>query len=313
MNPAVSHQEKRTIKVKDFLYDFHAGMEDSRLLVKYHLTPVGLEKFYGMLVERGILDAEKVEGRSPARSKANDLPALPDPATSSYICPTCLTAHDAMFDICPCCGVSFQELVHSPCKAPVSAAKEEDAFVPNQSRREDRNSDFFASAEAPPAPQRLDSESFSPWKEPAMNHRAGITEKFTLHSERVSFDDPLDEIVTGMPLEEYARESAPADPEGNVMCDRCDTVTKPALRDLYDRTRSLHVLGASAIALVLGFFAAVLLSFFDSYSFGRLVVGYLAALFVLCGGVLLAVGSFLYFAREKVFYCSRCQRLFPRA
>lgn len=312
MNPATSQQEKRTIKVKDFLADFHAGMEDSRLLIKYHLTPVGLEKFYGMLVERGILEAEKVEERSFAGAKGQDLSAQPDPETSSYICPTCLTAHDAMFDICPCCGVSFQELVHSPSKEPATALKEEDAFVPSQPLREERNSDYFATAEPPRAPERSDTELFSPWKEDARSLRARLAEKFSLSAERTAFDDPLDEIVTGMPLEEYSQEPVPQ-AEGNVACDRCDAPVKPALRDLYDRTRSLHVLGLSGGALVLGFFAAVTLSFFDSSSFGRLLTGYLAALFVLCGGVLLGVGSFLYFAREKVFYCSRCQKLFPRA
>jgi hypothetical protein len=317
MNSAPSQQEKRTIKVKDFLFDFHAGMEDSRLLIKYHLTPVGLEKFYSMLVERGILDADQVAGRSSAPAMVQDVSAQPDPETSSYICPTCLTAHDAMFDICPCCGVSFQELLQAP--APVKAAelvpKDEDAFVPAPPVQEEQNSDFFATAEIPQPKQKMGPISFSAWKDSVANSRTGDSDRFSFRPDRNSFEDSMDEIVTGMPLEEYDHEtfSPRTEGEGHVMCEHCDTVTKPALRDLYDRTRSIHVLGMSGIALVLGFFAAVALSFFDSYSFGRLLVVYLAALFVLCGGVFLAVGSFLYFAREKVFYCAQCQRLYPRA
>jgi hypothetical protein len=116
-----------------------------------------------------------------------------------------------------------------------------------------------------------------------------------------------------MPLDEYYGESSQSVTERQGRCDQCDVETKPALRDIYDRARSVRVLGISGIALLLGFIFAVALSLFDGYSFGRLLVVYCTALFFLCGGVFLAVGSFFYFAREKVFYCSSCGRVFPRA
>lgn len=313
MNPAASPQEKRTIRVKDFLDDFHAGMEDAKLLLKYHLTPVGLEKFYTMLVERGILATSEVQARYSPRTKIQDRTAQTDSEKPSFICPACLAAHDTMFDICPCCGVSFQELMSTTRQATSTNPADEDAFVPGPQPRDEQNSEFFAAANNSASHQGSDPGRSAAWQPPAVGEQINTADKYSLRPSRASFDDSLDEIITGMPLEEYYSESPQASPEVQPKCDRCDIPTKPALRDIYDRTRSLHVLGASGIALLLGFFAVVTLSFFDGYSFGRLLVVYFTALFFLAGGVLLAVGSFLYLARERVFYCSSCQRMFPRA
>ena len=52
MNTVQNGQEKRSIRVKDFLDDFYAGMTDDELLTKYRLTPTGLERFYDMLQEK---------------------------------------------------------------------------------------------------------------------------------------------------------------------------------------------------------------------------------------------------------------------
>jgi hypothetical protein len=113
MNTADSTQEKRTIKVKDFLEDFRAGMDDGGLQLKYHLTQVGLEKFYSMLMDRGILSPQELQEsyrrQEPQDSYQGRKRGAQDPddsasETSSFICPRCLTSHETMFDVCPKCG-----------------------------------------------------------------------------------------------------------------------------------------------------------------------------------------------------------------
>jgi len=313
MNPAANPQEKRTIKVKDFLADFHAGMDDSQLLIKYHLTPVGLDRFYSMLVERGILEDSDVQTRYSQPTTGPDLAVQAEAEKPSFICPACLAAHDTMFDICPCCGVSFQELMNLPKGASATKPGDEDCFVPGQQQAVEQNSEFFATANTASTGPILDLPRFASKPKPDAVEQLGLADKYSLRGNRNSFDDPLDEIVTGMPLEEYYDEAPETSPPTPTKCDSCDSEAKPALRDIYDRTRSLHVLAGAGIALLLGFFSALVLSLFDGYSFGRLLVVYLTALLFLAGGVLLTVGSFLYFAREKVFYCPSCQRIFPRA
>ncbi len=64
MNIVHSTQEKRTIKVKDFLEYFRAGCTDTQLMEKFHLTPAGLDRFYGLLLERQILRSADFEGRT---------------------------------------------------------------------------------------------------------------------------------------------------------------------------------------------------------------------------------------------------------
>ena len=107
MNTTQNSQLKRSIRVRDFLDDFHAGMTDECLLEKYHLTSTGLERFYDMLQDRGIIDAEELLGRY---SEPDQEPAQ-ERDTTSFICPSCLASHQTMFDICPECGVSFQDMI----------------------------------------------------------------------------------------------------------------------------------------------------------------------------------------------------------
>ena len=72
MNTVQTSQEKRTIKVKDFLDDFHGGMPDGELLKRYHLTPAGLEKFYSMLLDRHILGSQELLHHYKQRESAPD-------------------------------------------------------------------------------------------------------------------------------------------------------------------------------------------------------------------------------------------------
>ncbi|MFH0824927.1 MAG: hypothetical protein V2B18_19415 [Pseudomonadota bacterium] len=108
MNTVQPTQEKRSIRVKDFLDDFRSDINDADLMRKYHLSPLGLEKFYTMLLDRQILNPEDFRRRFEMQRQEEELAAETD-ESPSFIGPACLTAQENMFDLCPSCGVSAQE------------------------------------------------------------------------------------------------------------------------------------------------------------------------------------------------------------
>lgn len=318
MSTVQNSQEKRTIRVKDFLDDFRSGMSDEDLLVKYNLTPTGLDKFYGMLQDRGILDIEEIE----ARFEPVDPPAAPEVPTgrdgSSFICPSCLASQDIMFDVCPKCGVSFQEMIsqddddlgpvphHATDKLGADPRDQEsdfgffDSFSGNsQSREVDTPEDSFnVTYFAESAPVDKVSTHFLQGEDLSIN--------------RGRFNDTPDEIFPGLPLEAYADNSYAPSAASEALCEGCKEKMAPTVRDVYDRERSLHALAGSGICILMGFLGIAALGWFESYSFGRLMVVYFTGVSMIFGAVLSAVGSFMYLAREKVFLCSGCERVYPR-
>jgi hypothetical protein len=312
MNSAPINQEKRSIKVKDFLADLRSGMDDGALLTKYYLTPVGLEKFYGMLLERGILDPDEMNARKIPEIVTGSESATSDAEDSSFICPACLAAHDTMFDICPCCGVSFQELLNTRGKSKPAAAEQEDYFTQKE-EQEDTRGDLFV------VPSKSSGQGWPDVRTPSGDHpEAAVKEEvefsrpFDWHKDASQFDDSLDDIVCGMPLDEYSPDEGKPTEQDGVSCENCQGVAVPALRDIYDRKRSLLSLTLCGASLFLGLVGAIVLSFFEGYSLARLLVVYVTGLFLLFGGVLCGVGSFMYLAREKVYFCPSCKRLYPR-
>jgi len=315
MNSAPSTQEKRSIKVKEFLADLRSGMDDGYLLTKYRLTPVGLDKFYAMLVERGILSRDELSGRDVREVAPEGRKAPFDSDKPSFICPACLTAHDTMFDICPCCGVSFQELIRGQTKAnkPPAEQKDHDYFFGQREQTDDAKGDLFVS----PSPNY--GERAPNVRTPAENllKAAGKEESefarpFDWRRNNSHFDERLDDIVCGMPLDDnYAYEDRTG-AQSAVTCENCQGEAVPALRDIYDRKRSVLSLTLAGISLFLGLIGAIAVSFFEGYSLARLLVVYVTGLFLLCGGVLCAVGAFMSLAREKVYYCASCGRVYPR-
>jgi len=315
MNSAPRTHEKRSIKVKDFLADLRSGMDEEYLLTKYHLTPVGLDKFYAMLVERGILGQEELAGRNPNQSA----PQRGDVASASekpkFICPACLAVHDTMFDICPCCGVSFQELINEQTGTdkPDAEQREHDYFPGQRELAEDTTGDLFVSPcsnyREGSAKGRVSAENHSKY---ATAEQGEFAQPFDWRQNDSRFDEPMDDIVCGMPLgENYAYEDKSTEHNG-VRCENCQGAAVPALRDIYDHKRSLLSLMLCGISLFLGLVGAIVVSFIEGYSLARLVVVYATGLLMLCGGVLCAVGSFMHLAREKVYYCASCGRVYPR-
>jgi hypothetical protein len=314
MNTGQANQEKRTIKVKDFLDDFRGGMPDDAILKKYHLTPVGLEKFYGMLMERGILASHEIDERYRQESlQAEDHCA--DLEKSTFICPCCLSSHDTMFDICPNCGVSFQELMsRNAAQESVTNEKKGESKPGRKSGIRDRMFGLFGGRQK--EAQLDDPEVGVLGKAGSRGPKLDIRhEDFfqddDLGKARAKCDDALDEIIPGMPLD-YVEDTVPRPSETKAHCDSCDEPMQPALRDVYDRNRSYFTLLLAGASLMLGVLGLTALNLFNSYSLARLLVVYGTGLFLLSGVAFLAAGSFMYLARERVYYCSVCSRVFPR-
>jgi hypothetical protein len=320
MNTAQTIQEKRTIRVKDFLDDVRSGMNDRQLLQKYYLSELGLEKFYAMLEERGILTAEDIQLRKTSElASERDVTESCD-ERSSYICPCCLASHDTMFDICPSCGVSFHQLISQGKTAePKLSADSVDRIDTRQ-----QNAPESAPQPSPVCAAEHDGPTGVTSDKPVVACDApaspgSATEEHDEFMVKESvprfdsmFDDSLDEVVSGIPLDHVAPCDT-LDHAAEVVCQSCDRAMEPAIRNIYDRGSSLNALFLSGVFIVLGLVAATALTFFGGQSLQRLAVFFTTAVFILIGSVFFAVGSFLLLAREKVYRCPSCKRVFPRA
>lgn len=324
MNTAQTVQEKRTIRVKDFLDDVRSGATDRQLLEKYYLSEIGLAKFFEMLEERNILTAEEIRARK-RHTQAGDLSGQDvSDERSSYICPCCLASHDVMFDICPSCGISFHQLI-SQGKA---AEAKPPAIFPDQvddDREKEPESEgleppiiYASEQKTEPMPtsevrydDNLHSKDLGASVGAAdMDHDEFIVKEPVPRFD-AAFDDHIDGIVSGTPLDHVAAFDS-MEHGVEVVCQSCERTMEPAVRNIYDRHSSLNALFFSAVFLVLGVLAAAALTFFDGQSLQRLAVFFTAAMLILAGSVFLTVGTFLFLAREKVYRCPNCRRVFQR-
>jgi hypothetical protein len=121
------------------------------------------------------------------------------------------------------------------------------------------------------------------------------------------FDDPIDEILPA------AAENIPLDTGkiGPLACDGCHEPIHPGYREVYDQSRSRLALMAAGALLVLGLLGTAGVGYLD-FSLARILLLYFTGVSILAGGALLGVGSFMFFARERVYVCSNCERAYPR-
>jgi hypothetical protein len=316
MNTVQSTQEKRTIKVKDFLEDFRAGTNDQDLQTKYHLTQLGLEKFYGMLMDRGILSPQELQenyrsGKPDVQDSDNS-----GSDTSAFICPRCLASHETMFDTCPNCGVSFQAMIgEQPVleAGPQKADRQPSASV---GACADMDSELDGIFGVPPD-KALVQHSCAPLQEDEFcgRPRASEVSEFSPADEyakfRHGYDDSADEVLSGMPLD-YAEPCSTPLERTEVRCDGCQGVLEPISRSVYDQKNTVKTLAAAGIVFLLSFLTSAALHYFTGYSFARLLVVYSTGILLLVGSVLLTVGTFLWLARQKVYCCPACRRVYPR-
>ena len=303
MNTVHSSQEKRSIRVKDFLDDFRTGAFDAEMLKKYHLTPVGLEKFYSLLSERGIItQAELQEHHRLENLRERELSA----ETSSFICPCCLASHEEMFDICPSCGVSFQEMISSETLSNSQPRKATNSMA------DDLKYEAAPVVPIPDEPPVSVPPAIIESEEPNKQLNSENEDGYFMNADDLAkasagFDDSFDEIGE---LDSIGEDNL--DQQDGILCDSCDGTMQPGLRDIYDRARSKQSLIVSGICFALGFLGSLALGLFDGFSFVRLIAVYATGLLLLFGAVFLGIGAFMFMAREKVFFCPSCTRIFPR-
>ncbi len=317
MNAEQTSQEKRSIRVKDFLHDFRAGASDEELITKYQLTTSGLQKFLDMLTERGILGPGEIGNRYAAVTAAEEKAPITNSGEARFICPSCLSVHQDMFDICPTCGISFHQLISGsmPTPEPAEEKESEEAFAsPRSELWDEEPSDVFETVS-------MDKPADGP---DAATEEKSLPTAVASHQEEeflpgpratgfaAGFDDSLGEAAEGEPFDDYLDSARDPYPHVEVRCQACDEEMAAALRDVYDRKRSLQALMGSAICFSLGFLGTLVLSFFEGYSLARVIVLYLTGMSLFSGAILGVVGTFLYLAREKVYFCTRCRRVYPR-
>lgn len=327
MNQGPTTQERRSIKVKNFVEDFHSGAGDEELMDKYHLTPVALEKFYTMLIERNILHPDDFEGRVADEAHEEPTEAPPRGDTPKFFCPACLAAQERVYDTCPDCGASIRDLVKRGATTEYDSGsgsgpemrypQTDPDFEPRQQRGLEQRPGRASNAAAKPGPIELplhgpvDDEFFpTPDRERDTDHFGGHQEFKKLYE---PFHDTMDQVIPGMPLD-YIDSEEPEDATETVRCVQCEAILDARVRRTFDRKGSLLGLILSGLFMVIGLTGAVSLTLFQPYSIFRLVMIYFTGMSMLLGGSLMALAIFMLFlAHERVYLCHRCGSVYPRA
>jgi len=205
-----------------------------------------------------------------------------------------------MFDICPSCGVSFHELISQEKSVTASPFNEDENRKIRDKTFEDEETKEYSAVGA-------DSHSPLISKNPSTDSMQDI-----FAHDRIpkfpSFEDSLEEIVSGVPLE-----PAPTEVHASqAPCVCCESQAEAGIRNIYDRKRALQALIFAGISFAAGFLGIVSLSLFEGQSLARLAVFFCTVAVMLVGVILSTTGAFLLLAREKVYICPTCHRAYPR-
>lgn len=332
MNIVHSTQEKRTIKVKDFLEYFRAGCTDTQLMEKFHLTPAGLDRFYGLLLERQILRSADFEGRTESTMEKEPERVAQDYEKPRFYCPSCLASQETLFDVCPDCGFDLHDsgrirsaqghpegLENTNAHFCSTGANPNVAGLGCMEVKQDF-SNFPGVEESGLALSPIEIPLKGPHEDDLFHHSewdydrevfGGDASEFKNLSS--SFDDTVDHVVPGMPLE-YPSPTANEAGQSDFRCLHCEDVLEPAVRNIFDRQGSRRAFVVATVFLILGLAGVFALTSLEGYSLLRLFVVYLTGTFMLSGSALMALGIFMLFlARELVYLCRRCGRTYPRA
>lgn len=320
MNLPENSSENNTLKVEDLLEDIRSGMNNEDLLAKYNFSKGTLERLGEILSNRSSVQGVAPQNGdwSPPGSGDGTTDSEPEKEASSFICPSCLTSYDNMFDICPACSASFQETMAR--EMPVETVSHD-----TRPTREIPSSgnEVIPETQDAPTQQVLVSEPVQPRSleqekgpSPIGARKAALARTTARGKKRATLPNssPASEKRAVQRPPDFDPDRSGNDPPLlEIRCESCGGRMAPALRDIYDRSRSVHAISASAVCLVLGYVGSVGLSLIDTPSVLRLTVFYITAILLLLGAVFTAVGVFMFLAREKVYFCSRCKRTHPRA
>ncbi len=329
MNTAHGDEQNRTIRVRDFLADFRAGMPNSHLMKKYHLTPTGLDRFYTMLVDKDILDSQEVIDHESHRgsqewASTQEQASDGDSEEGDLICPACYHAQATPFDVCPSCGGKAVDFVQEGSKYEeperyeatdeVPETEETDEVVSGWSLDEDKPVVDKTSVKQPvarPVEIPLQEKKMDPLSQRAVADEG--RDRFQMAEFKVARPDTAqyrDDVEPGFPFD-YDEEGEKPEIKG-LTCEECEFPIRPILRRIYDRGRSFLALAFSVFFLLSGFAGAFGVTLFQGYSLLRLAVIYVTGMSILLGCIFLALGIFmLLLAREKVYCCEGCGRVYP--
>ncbi len=351
MNSVPGNSDRRTIKVKDFLDDYRSAIGDLDLMTKYGLSIRGLDKFVQLLVDRRILSSDEVALRNEkllctvAEQIAFIDTEKPAPETdqSAFMCPSCLITWPEMFDVCPNCGVLVQEYMAAQSKLSETAADQVTLCLDTDPTPQMEDSPDQGVSPVDAAGDSLDpgdspihatsdtSKDKAPIEiplfekladtppetsKPAVKDLARAKPPF-VWSEKVrppkSVAELIDEdIIPGTPIS--AHDGPQRRPAGRkAWCTSCATPLEPDVRLVYDEDAGRFSLKLSGICFLLGFLGAFSLTLFNGYSFARLLMVYGTGMMLMAATVFMTVGSLMLLAKEKVFRCSNCDRVYPRA
>lgn len=320
---SIPHTEERhenhKLKVEDLLNDIRSGMKDEELLRKHYITLLKLEKLENNIDHTDVeaLMNSHVSFQDETNNSDLENQSAAGNDESCFICPSCLEPQSTLFDICPRCSVSVQETMALENPTPNSLSEglaEKISENPTPGLSEAAHGDDPAAVRRDP----VGAVSFSATVElPASAHPANPRNKIVrTNHDRTSQSSrlyPKARNTSRAPADSGIEESKPVPAVSGVRCDSCKGRMAPALRDIYDRSRSLQSLITAAICFAIGFVGSVSLSFMDAPSLGRLTVFFVTGIVILGGVVFWSVGAFMYMAREKVYFCPRCKRSYPRA
>lgn len=307
MNTGQSSQTKvkRSIRVKDFLDDFNSGVTDEGLMEKYHLTPVGLEKFYTMLIDRGIIDADEFAARYEEEDPEPE--EIMAESGEAYVCPTCMAAFAEAPGRCPECDTAIfaEQDEDTDIHAEAPSGEWEASPVPSNS---------VPGGSLSSGPIELPLEDMPGLSE--REDRASSSDPFSddeFDSLHKAFEDNGDNVVSGMPLD-YHADGAGEGSNAMAVCTQCQETMFPAVRKIYDRAGALLTMAVAGVLLLLGAVGAAVVTVLQSYSVARVVMIYFTGISMLSGAVFLALGVFMLFlAKERIFFCHDCGRILPRA
>ncbi len=325
MTTCIEKLEPAPFPLHELLADLRSGMTDDEVAAKYGLNPSIFEARKANVLERQKEKSDAGEGIAQSGLASTDIAAKEDSVESSFICPACLQSFGVMFDICPNCSTSVQEAMEralqktgsvetQPLKPPPTVVTEPCSSVQTRlpSKIEDQRAaaaqveatDSGSSAPATaPAEDTIRREAFAPPNTISPETQARLEAKKLA---QVRKRNPSTHAAA---QEQHRRISH----SPSLRCESCQSTVAPALRDIYDRTRSLHAIFAASVCFFIAFFCCATLNYFEGPSLSRLVFFFFGSLSFVVGAILTGIGGFMYLAREKVYFCPRCKRIYPRA
>ena len=325
MTSCIEKIEPAPFPLHELLADLRSGMTDEEVAAKYGLNPSIFEARKANALEKQKDKPDPGEGIPQDMSASTGKADKEDPVESSFICPNCLTSFGEMFDICPNCSASVQEAMEgnlqkkaaSETQAPKPTPPAETATdSPVESRRPSKTEDQPAAAShaeaeepAPSAPETTPSKDPIQREAPAPRNTISAGAQNNLEAKKLAAAKKRNPAPRALGQEHDRRSIHPP----SLRCESCQSTIAPALRDIYDRSRSLHAIFAASVCFLVAFFCCATLNFFEGPSLSRLVFFFFGSLSFLIGGILTGIGAFMYLAREKVYFCPRCKRIYPRA